>query len=135
MHSEERYDQWGKVGHGDACDDAGQCAYRGLHDRLDKELEHDIFAFCPQCPANADLASSLGHGGQHDVHDADAADDQGNESDEHEQHRVALLGFLRRIEDVERHGHQPVFLHVPFFEQVTHHGTDGADLIDVRDGQ
>ncbi len=65
-----------RLRHGDAAENTDEPAHERHHRGLQQELHEDVFAACAEGLADADLASALGDGDEHDVHDDDAAHDE-----------------------------------------------------------
>ncbi len=80
---DEEVNGQGKSG---AEEDADDAADRAEHDGFKGELQQDGLFGCADRFSDADLASALGDGDEHDVHHADAADDEADGGEaEHEQ--------------------------------------------------
>src|ERR1700730_238655 len=73
---QRRYHQWQDPCEAEADQDPERAAQAREEHRLDQELQQDVLTTGADRLADADLASPLGDGDEHDVHDSDAADDQ-----------------------------------------------------------
>ena len=103
--------EWGNEGNEEGCDVAEDEAHNAADDAenegFEEELEQNLAGAGADGFADADFASALRDGDEHDVHNANAADDEGNARDEGEhtgdngEHRAGWMEIAGAGDDFE----------------------------------